>query len=180
MKWSLLGRRCQRGLSVYMPFSTRWPSDTTETPLAYGSLLSITHYISQIYYKPFLTVEVQFHLHNPLFHLPSSDAVGPYRAAVMVGLLSAHWQKTGAVDLRELEHISILFSRLDCEKKRICMHPMWIQKSMLHPSLTSSWAMTPPHIHYWSSPPVARLPIGLHAGLQASFDVQFLRNERLW
>lgn len=123
MKWSLLGRRCQRGLSVYMPSSPRWPSDTAETPLAYGTLLSTTLYISQIYYKPFLTEEVQFHLHNPLFHLPSSDAVGPYRAAVMVGLLSAHWQKTGAVDLRELEHINILFSRFWLRKEAYLYAP---------------------------------------------------------
>lgn len=121
----------------YSALVGKMTSFMTETLFAYGSLLSTTLYIT---YKWFLTVKVQFHLYNPPFNLPSTDIVAP------TGLLSwlaccLCWKNRNSWPRRTRAYPHPFFD-FDYEKKSICMHPMWIQKTMLHPSLPCFWAMT--------------------------------------
>lgn len=85
-------------------------------------------------------MKVKFYLYNPLFNFHYWYC-SPYWAAVMPGLLSVNWKNRCGWPWRTQAY-QHPFLDFDCEKKNICMHPVWIQKSMLHPWLSCSWAMT--------------------------------------
>lgn len=76
-----------------------------------------------------------FHRASVIGH---SDDSRLYWAAVRCGLLPLKWICRCGWPWRAQTYTHP-FLDFDCEKKNICMHPMWIQH---HPRLSSSWAMT--------------------------------------
>ena len=109
----------------------------TDILLEYVSLLSTTLHTTN---KWFLTVKMKFHPHNPSFNFPSTYIVAP---TVLPPWLACWLRaaKTGTAIVGELRNRHP-FLDFDSEKKSICMHPMWIQKTTFHPPLPCSWAMT--------------------------------------
>lgn len=161
MKWSLLGRRCHRALSVCMLFSPCWQNDMTETLLAWLSPLHHTlHHIQIISDSESKISSLQFPLSPPIYRYCS-----PYWAAVMVGLLSAaHWEKQGRLT-SENSSISASVSWLWLRKEGDLYAPQVGTEKYGSPLTTLLLSCDLPHIHYWSSLSVAWLPIDIHAGL---------------
>lgn len=111
MKWSLLGRRCHRALSVCIRFSPCWQNDMTEALLA-PSPPPLPHSPTATLhatYKWLLTVKVKFHLYSSHLHLPSTDHAAP--AALLSWLaccLQPTEKKTGATSDRSSTSASCL------------------------------------------------------------------------
>lgn len=148
----------------------------TEMLIACGSLLSTSLYIT---YQWFLTAKVKCNLSNPLLSLLMYCYCIPYRAAVMADPLLGKTRSGWPRRARAYQHPVLDF---DCEKKSICMHPMWLKRSMLHPHYPALelWPAT----NYWSSVSVAAelpwLSRDILAGLQAFFHVQYTRNKNIF
>lgn len=90
----------------------------------------------------------------------------------------------GTVNLWELKHINTRFLALTVKGRVFVCTPCGFRKLCFTYPTTQLLSYDLPHIHYLSPLSVAAelpwLPVGIHAGLQASLRVQFKRNKNVF
>lgn len=130
MKWSLLGRRRLRGLSVCILSSPCWQNDIPHdwnAPRVWFSCLQHTiHYLQMISDTESKISSLQSPFQPPIYWYCC-----PCWAPVMTGLCT---DKTGAVNLRESKHINILFSVLTVKRGVFVCTPCGYRKLVFTPS----------------------------------------------
>lgn len=87
-------------------------------------------------------MKVEFHLYNSLFHLPFTDIVAPTGLLSWLACCLPRDKKNRSCWPQRTEAYQDTFLDVDCQKRGICMHPKWLQRSMPHPSLPCSSAVT--------------------------------------